>query len=181
MSGESAASRPDGATHVVRLQFPDADLGDACVLCGEPAAAAISIPEVEREGWELDVPLCWVCLRRLNRPRRMAAIFALLGAFMIPAAAFATILWAIGVDLKAERPVLRAAFLVLFTFPFVTAAMLAVRGRKLRGLHVVEFDPESGSLALHFADPEIARRVQRLNPPPVAGAQTGADAAPDAT
>jgi hypothetical protein len=165
MSGEIACDAAETA-HRVRLRLPDADLGQDCVLCGRPAAAALGIPEIERSGWELDVPVCAACLRAVNRPRRMAALCALAGASMVLPVLYALALWAAGVELKAGRPAVDVPFAILFVAPFAAAAWLAVRGRKLHGVHVVEFNPESGELTLHFADAEIARRVKQRNPAP---------------
>jgi hypothetical protein len=87
---------------------------------------------------------------------------------------FAVCLWAAGVDLKSGRPELHVPFAAIFLAPFAAAAWLVIRGRRVRGVHVVDLDAETGRLELHFDDPVIAARIAERNAaPPVAATPAG--------
>lgn len=161
----AAFARREFEDRVVWLRLPDADLGDQCVLCSQPAAAAIEVPAARATGHQLELPLCRKCEWEAGRSRRWAVWLALAGVFMVAPVGMLVVLWASGLDLRSHQSALRVPFWGLFLAPFVGAACFAVRGRRVRGVEVVDIRPRSEALALRFDSEETAQRIHQLNWP----------------
>lgn len=170
MPESERTERTGQADDIVWFTAEQSDAGERCVVCGEEAAAGLPVDEAGAAGFELELPVCGDCERRAGRTRRWAVWSAAAGMLMILPLGLLAFLWWMGVNLRPDDPGererlherLRVPVAAAFLMPFVAAAYLATRGRKLSGVEIASVQPEAGRVGVRFDNPQTARHIAEL-------------------